>query len=388
MRILVAAERLGRAGGMERYVEIVLAALAARGATLHVLAREIDSVPAGVTAQRIAWADEHDEPAGAARAQARRAVADFGADIAVAHNVMDAGIVAELRAAPRFAYHVHDHRPFCPNGDRVFPRSGRNCTRALGRACVVHAVTDGCAYGPKPRTLALIRHREWLRDAIAAADTVIAASRFVADRAAQSRVPRERIVEIPLPLPDDAYAEQVAPALARSIVFAGRVVPQKGLASLIRAVSRIAADARPVVRAFGDGSALADARNEAARTGVTLDAPGRVPAETVRGAIDESALVALPSLWAEPFGYAGIEALARGRPVIAYDVGGVRAWLDDGVNGVAVPAADERALSAAIAALLDDRSRRERLGARARRDAERFRAAPVVEALLSAYRRG
>jgi glycosyltransferase involved in cell wall biosynthesis len=388
MRILVAAERLGRAGGMERYVEIVLAALAERGATLHVLAREVDAVPAGVTAQRVAWADEHDPPDGAARSEARRALAEFGPDIAVAHNVMDAGIVTELRAAPRLAYHIHDHRPCCPNGDRVFPHSGRNCTRALGRACVLHAVTDGCAYGLRPRTLALIRRREQLRDAIAAADTVIAASRYVAERAAQSRIPRERILEIPLPLPDDAYAEQVAAPAQRSIVFAGRVVPQKGLGSLIRAVSRIAADARPLVRAFGDGSELAAARDEAARAGVNLDAPGRVPAETVRAAIDAAALVVLPSLWAEPFGYTGIEALARGRPVIAYDVGGVRTWLDDGVNGVAVPAADERALAGAIAALLDDRSRRERMGARARRDAERFRAAPVVGELLSAYRPG
>jgi glycosyltransferase involved in cell wall biosynthesis len=388
MRILVAAERLGHGGGMERYLDIVLPALIARGATVHVLARELDSVPAGATAQRIAWADEHDEPTGPAHAQARRAVAEFGADVAVAHNVMDAGIVAELRAAPRFAYHLHDHRPCCPNGDRVFPRSGRNCTRALGAACIVHAVTDGCAYGPKPRTLTLIRRREGLRDAIAAADAVIAASRYVADRAAQNRISRERIVEIPLPLADDAFVEAAAPAPAGSIVFAGRVVPQKGLTSLIRAVARIAADARPLVRAFGDGSALAPARDAAAAAGVMLDAPGRVPVETLRAAIDAAAFAVLPSLWAEPFGYAGIEALARGRAVIAYDVGGVRAWLDDGVNGVAVPAGDERALSGAIAALLEDRSRRERLGTRARQDAERFRTAPIVEALLSAYRPG
>ena len=59
MRILVAAERVGPAGGMERYIDVVLPELVSRGATVHVLARELTSapgsaaaVPAGVTAER------------------------------------------------------------------------------------------------------------------------------------------------------------------------------------------------------------------------------------------------------------------------------------------------------------------------------------------------
>lgn len=385
MRILVAAERLGPGGGMERHLEIVLPALVARGATVHVLAREVDAVLGGVTAERIAWADEHDAPDAAAGAAVQRALATFAPDAAVAHNVMDAGILEALRAAPRLAYHVHDHRPFCPNGDRVFPRSGRNCTRALGLPCVAHALTDGCAYGPRPRTLALIRGRERLRDAIAAADAVLVASRYVGDRAAHSGVPRARIVEIPNPLPDDAYADHAPPPAGRAIVFAGRVVPQKGLGSLVRALAHVAPARRPALRAYGDGSELDAIRRDAARLGVALDAPGAVTPAAVRAALDGAALLALPSRWAEPFGYVGIEAFARERTVVAYDAGGVRAWLDDRVNGIAVRAGDERALGDAIAALLDDDARRASLARRARDDAERFRVAPVVDSLLSAY---
>ncbi|MDB5027015.1 MAG: hypothetical protein JWO66_704, partial [Candidatus Eremiobacteraeota bacterium] len=141
MRILVVAERLGPAGGMERYLEIVLPALRARGATVRVIARQIDAVPKGIAVQQIVWADEHDAPATAARLATLRVLESFAPDVAVAHNVMDAGIVEALRAAPRLAYHVHDHRPFCPNGDRVFPRSGRNFAQALGRPCAIHSLT-------------------------------------------------------------------------------------------------------------------------------------------------------------------------------------------------------------------------------------------------------
>src|SRR6202011_3150916 len=107
---------------------------------------------------------------------------------------------------------------------------------------------------------------------------------------------------------------------------------------------RIAPRRPPRVRAFGDGPALGAVRDEAARLGVELDAPGIVAPEILRAAVDGAALVALPSRWAEPFGYVGIEAFARGRTVVAYDVGGVRAWLDDGVDGVARRAGDAGAL--------------------------------------------
>jgi len=387
MRILVAAERLGRAGGMERYLEIVLRALAARGARIHVIARAIDAIPDGVhDATEIVWADEHDRPDDAARAAAARALAALRPDVAVAHNVMDAGIVEALRAAPRFAYHLHDHRPCCPNGDRVFPRTGRICTEPLGKACAVHALLDGCAYGPRRRTATLIRRREHLRDALAAADAVVVASEYVGARARESGIPAERLALVPLPLADDAYATAVAPSGAREIVFAGRIVPQKGLDSLVRAVARLAPARRPRVRAFGDGPALAEVREQAARAGVALDAPGGVTPPVVRAALDAAAFVVLPSRWAEPFGYVGIEAFARGRPVVAYDVGGVRTWLDGGANGVAVKPGDEAALARAIGALLDDGERRARLGTQARADAERYRVEPVVDALLSAYR--
>jgi len=318
----------------------------------------------------------------------------------VAHNVMDAGVVEALRAARRFAYHVHDHRPFCPNGDRLFPRTRDICVEPLGAPCAMHAVIDGCAYGPRKRTLDLIARRERLRDAIADADAVVVASAYVADRTAGSGIAREQIVEIPLPLSDDAFAPagragdpasaaDAAPPDRASppgtVVFAGRVVPQKGLDALVRAAARIPLERRPRVRALGDGPALAAARGEAASLGVALDAPGTQSVAALRAALDEAALLVLPSRWAEPFGYVGIEAFARGRPVVAYDVGGVRTWLDDGRNGIAVARDDVPALAHAIARLLDEPSLRARLGAQARRDAERYRVGPIAERLLSVY---
>jgi glycosyltransferase involved in cell wall biosynthesis len=389
VKILVAAERLGREGGMERYLETVLPELVARGATVHVVARIIGEVPPGVTAETVRWADEHDVPDADAREAVRRAAASFRPDAAIAVNVMDAGVVEALRAAPRFTYQIHDHRPLCPNGDRVFPRTGRNCTAPLGAACVLHALTDGCAYGPRPRTLALLGRRRALRDAIARSDVVMVASRFVAERAASSGIPRARILELALPMPDDAYAETPAePTFPPSICFAGRMVPQKGLLELVRAVAGIPPSSRPALHAFGDGPERLEAAKLAGGLDVELTTYGSVSPAGVRAGIDHSALVVIPSRWAEPFGMIGIEAFARGRPVVAYDVGGIGSWLRDGENGRAVAAGFDRtereaALGQAIRELLSDRALWARFATRARVDAERYRTGPIVDALLA-----
>jgi len=384
LRILCAAERLGPGGGSERFLELLLGALAARGHRILAVARKLDAAPAGIDAEQVVWADEHDEPAIRSAERVRAAIERFKPDLAMAHNVMDAGIVEVLRGVRRLTYHVHDHRPFCPNGDRLYPRSQRNCTAPLGRACMIHALLDGCAYGPRPRTFALIRRRERLRDAINAADRVMVGTDYVAERAHESGVPSERLNIIRHPLPDEAYAEEVEVSKTREIAFAGRIVPQKGLESLVRAVATIPAGTRPTIRVAGDGPALDDVKLAAQRLGVSLTLLAHVGIEGVRRAIDETAFLVLPSLWAEPFGLVGIEAHARGRPVVAYGTGSIAAWLEDGRNGVSVTPGDEVALGRAIANLLDDEPRRKRLGEQARADAERYRLEPCIDDYLVA----
>ncbi len=100
----------------------------------------------------------------------------------------------------------------------------------------------------------------------------------------------------------------------------------------------------------------------------------------------EASIVAIPSLWPEPFGLVGIEALAAGRPVVASATGGVEEWLDDGRTGLCVPAGDAKALAEALSELLADPARQQEMGAAGRRDvAERFTESRHVAALLEAY---
>ena len=49
-------------------------------------------------------------------------------------------------------------------------------------------------------------------------------------------------------------------------------------------------------------------------------------------------LVAVPSVWPEPFGMVCVEASQHGVPIVAFDVGGIAESVIDGVNGHLAPA--------------------------------------------------
>jgi glycosyltransferase involved in cell wall biosynthesis len=97
--------------------------------------------------------------------------------------------------------------------------------------------------------------------------------------------------------------------------------------------------------------------------------------EEVAAALDESTLLVLPSR-SEGLGRVIVEALCRGRPVLAAAVGGIRDIVRDGENGVLVPAGDTQALADALVRLLSDRAEAERLAASARASVEPWLATP------------
>lgn len=82
-----------------------------------------------------------------------------------------------------------------------------------------------------------------------------------------------------------------------------------------------------------------------------------------------------------------LEAMARGRPVLASAVGGVYYLIQDGETGLLFPPGDSEAISSRILYLLDHRGEARRLGAAARQRAEeRFTAERMAEQTVEIYK--
>jgi glycosyltransferase involved in cell wall biosynthesis len=93
----------------------------------------------------------------------------------------------------------------------------------------------------------------------------------------------------------------------------------------------------------------------------------------------------LPS-YREAQGLTILEAMAMSRPVVASNVGGIPEMIEDGVNGLLVPAHDPAALAGAIARLLTDHPYADMIG-RAGHDTvhDRFCIQLMVNAIQSLY---
>ena len=113
------------------------------------------------------------------------------------------------------------------------------------------------------------------------------------------------------------------------IAFAGRAAPEKGLAPLCLALA-VVLDAAPdwrVELALSDWSTH-QGWSEAqvaplARFGERVKIVHNAPHDAVRSLFQRAAIVAIPSLWQEPFGLVAIEAHAAGAAVLSSGLGGL-----------------------------------------------------------------
>ena len=80
-----------------------------------------------------------------------------------------------------------------------------------------------------------------------------------------------------------------------------------------------------------------------------------------------------------------LEAMAAGRPVVAFDSGDVSRLVDDGVSGYVVPMGAADQLDARLRALFADDSRREEMGRAARDAAGEFSSEGLAARMLEAY---
>ena len=101
----------------------------------------------------------------------------------------------------------------------------------------------------------------------------------------------------------------------------------------------------------------------------------RLETDEVAAALDEATALVLPSR-SEGMGRIVVEALCRGRPVVATRVGGIPDLVTDGVNGILVEPGDARALADALVRILRDRELAERLAASTRESVEPWLATP------------
>ncbi len=181
---------------------------------------------------------------------------------------------------------------------------------------------------------------------------------------------------------------------ARSATFGivGRLAPWKGQDLFLRAFAAAFpdGDTRALVvgtAMFGEESYERELPALAARLGLDGRVEFRGFREDVWAELASLDVLVHASVTPEPFGQVVLEGMAAGLPVIAPDEGGPATMIANGETGRLFASRDAGALAAAMRTLSEDPEERERLGAAARRAAERYHPDAIAAQLEQVYER-
>ncbi len=153
------------------------------------------------------------------------------------------------------------------------------------------------------------------------------------------------------------------------VLFVGNLIPRKGLFFLVESAKKIVKQ-QPDIKFLivGDGplkNPLARSIQEENLTNNFMFL-GRVDEKLLPLLYNSSDVFVLPSIQ-EGQGIVLLEAQASGKPVIAFDIGGVKEAVRNGETGLLVKLGDSDALTEALMKLVDNKSLRESMGASGRK---------------------
>jgi glycosyltransferase involved in cell wall biosynthesis len=388
VRILLANDGVGDAGGVQSYLAAAAPALAGRGHEVALL--HLDPLRPGAPSPLPAGAP-HFCLEGRVDAALREALA-WAPEVAFVHNMRPREVDRRLAAAVPVVRMMHGYFGTCVSGQKAHlsPRPVP-CGRRLGPACLA-------LYGPRRcgrlRPGYVARQWRWARDQQRSFDAyaaIVVASGHMRREYRRNGAPRVHAI----PLFPTMEGDAAPPPERFSILFLGRMTAVKGGDLLLRAVADASSRAGtplPVTMA-GDGPQRAAWERLARRLGVDATFTGWVENEARPALFRSASLLAVPSVWPEPFGLVGLEAGVFGVPSVGFDVGGVGEWLRDGVNGWLVDGDPPRAeaLAGAITRAYVDADALRDMRAGARAAAERMSLARHLDALepvLAAAARG
>lgn len=286
-------------------------------------------------------------------------------------------ILPLLRRVPAL-YHVVWYRPICLTGTKLLP-TGSPCQEPAGYVCY----RNGCV---PLRDWAPLRIQMWLWRKWRHAFAHIVAN----SRAVQECLNADGIEPVDV-IHNGVAVEPVTRVLGSKpvAVFAGRLVPEKGVDVLLQAFVMVICglpEARLMIA--GDGPERAKLVELTETLGITANVTflGHLGKREMESRFAQAWVQVVPSRWAEPFGLVAVEAMMRRTAVVASSKGGLCEIVEHGRTGFLVPPDDPPTLAAKLIEVLQDRTKAEAMGDSGRDIAEaRFSLARQCHQFISIY---
>jgi glycosyltransferase involved in cell wall biosynthesis len=362
MRLLFVHQNFGAFGGAETNIQITADELVLRGHDVALL----HAAETGRSAE--SWERTFPTrfrlPAAGRRIVVASTLDSFAPDIVYLHTLPDVEVIeAFLESSVPVIRMVHDHSLYCLRSYKYNPLTRAICHRPASGYCAFPCMAPVARNrnGMFPlKWKDLAAHRRELVLSKRCARFIVYSEYSKAELINNGFDPQRIHIHVPMRCGSDAPTSSFSER--NLILFAGQIIRGKGVDLLLKALSRLSVPFECLI--LGDGNHRPYCQRLCTRLHLAdrVQFLGFVPSDELRKFYIDASVFVVPSVWPEPFGMAGPEAMRYGLPVVAFDSGGIKEWLIDGENGFLSPWMDTRSFASHIEALLCNKDLARELG--------------------------
>lgn len=287
---------------------------------------------------------------------------------------------------------MHEPRMICPGHGKFFLNQELICCNPVGMHCLADAYTKKCAPRNPKRLLYAYKNSKFeINYAATKYFQILVMSNYMLHEAKLAGIPEKKLKLIPYFVESLSKSTEIeSDTHELRILYSGRFAPHKGIHLLIEAVA-------PLLSFFphlyldlvGDGYLYNKINLLVKQCGIEdkVKFHGWQNTNSIKNLYQKASIITFPSIYPEAFGIVGIEAMAHGKPVVGFKVGGVTDWLENGVNGFAVKSHDVIEFRNKLERLISNRELRFTMGENGKKIAlEKFCVTNVLPQLVEVYK--
>ncbi len=279
---------------------------------------------------------------------------------------------------------VQDYNYTCPGLLKLLPKSNDICASSMGTACFLK---NRCIPITSPRWIHRFGVSYINRQICSEFTKLLVASESMKKTLLLNGFAKSKIVLLPLFTELETGEVDENSYNSRIILYSGRTDKEKGIPLLLKALSYLQEDFYLII----DGKGLVLDLIKRQVKEMQMERKVAFCCSKSREEINHNyktcSMVIVPSIWPEPFGLSGLEAMAHSKPVIAFDVGGIPEWLSNQKTGYLIPVGDTKKLAEKINLLLKNPDIARQLGQEGRkRVMTKFNKQIHINSLLKIYR--
>ena len=266
------------------------------------------------------------------------------ADIVIIHNIIAVEYLPFMPANKTFFF-AHDHNIYCQRHHYYTPVGRINCHRKYNKfICKI------CSLNRNPAP-PLAEYRKF---------PALVLSDFMAENLQKNGF--EKVVKLPAFIKTENIEHEFMPDGMLRILFLGQLIRGKGADLMLTSLAELDIPFDCTIAGDGKDRQMLEKMVENFHLCDKVHFTGFVSdTEKLWKNCD---IFFFPVRWQEPFGLVGLEAMAHGVPVIAFDTGGIREWLSEFENGIVVPEKKVVAAAGILGGLAGNKDALEAMGKR------------------------